>query len=59
MIKFDVKTIRILGRLTDRMDAIRKNPHRYEIEADDLTEIHDACVRLEAVLVRVKTLKAG
>lgn len=57
--KFDTKTIRVLSRITDRMDLIRKNPHRYEIEPDDLTALAAAAQRVEDLLVNVRTLKAG
>jgi len=57
--KLDPKTTRLLGRITDRMDLIRKNPHRYEIDADALTEIAEVAGRLEALLSKIQTIKAG
>jgi hypothetical protein len=55
----DPKTIRLLGRITDRMDLIRKNPHRYEIDPDVLKELADAAGRLEDLLTKIQTIKAG
>lgn len=57
--KLDSTTIRMLGRLTDRMDLIRKNPHRYEIDADVLAQITPVAERLEALLATIKVIKAG
>ncbi len=57
--KFDPQTIRVLGRLTDRMDLIRKNPHRYEVHAAVQAEIELAAQRLEALLAKVTIIKAG
>jgi hypothetical protein len=57
--QFDVKTIRVLGRITDRMDLIRKNPHRYEIDADTLAEVSSAAQKLDELLTKVRTIKAG
>lgn len=57
--KLDSTTIRLLGRLTDRMDLIRKNPHRYEIDAGSLGQIAPVAERLEALLATIKIIKAG
>jgi hypothetical protein len=57
--KFDVSTLRVLSRITDRIDLIRKNPHRYEIDPETLAEIGQAARRVEDLLVKVKTIKAG
>jgi hypothetical protein len=57
--KFDVKTLRTLSRLTDRMDLIRKNPHRYEIDSEALDQLSQAAQRLEELLTEVKIIKAG
>jgi hypothetical protein len=57
--KLDVNTIRLLGRLTDRMNLIRKHPHRYEIDADSMTELGAAARQLESLLDQVKTIKMG
>ena len=57
--KFEPQTIRLLGRLTDRMDAIRKNPHRYEVPPGVADEMEKLAERLEALLARVTTIKAG
>jgi hypothetical protein len=57
--KLDPKTTRLLGRITDRMDLIRKNPHRYEIDADVMTELAEVAGRLEGLLTRIQTIKAG
>jgi hypothetical protein len=53
------KTVRLLSRLTDRMDLIRKNPHRYEIAEADLAELDEAARRVEDILARITTIKAG
>jgi hypothetical protein len=55
----DPKTIRILSRLTDRMDLIRKHPHRYEIAADDLQLLMPVAEQLETLLSSIKIIKAG
>jgi hypothetical protein len=57
--KLDPKTTRLLGRITDRMDLVRKNPHRYEIDPDVQTELVEAASRLEALLTKIQTIKAG
>jgi hypothetical protein len=57
--KFDVKTIRLLGRITDRMDLIRKHPHRYDIAPEDLTELSVAAETVERLLAKVKIITAG
>jgi hypothetical protein len=57
--KFDVPTIRLMSRLTDRMDLIRKYPHRYEIEPQDLADLGTSAQQVEALLAKVKTVKAG
>ena len=57
--KFDPQTIRLLGRLTDRMDLIRKNPHRYQVAPAVQAEIDSAAERLESLLTKVTTIKAG
>ena len=56
---FDPQTIRLLGRLTDRMDQIRKNPHRYQVAPAVEREIGSAAERLEALLTKVTIIKAG
>jgi hypothetical protein len=57
--KFDVNTVRILHRLTDRMNLIRKHPLRYEIDADALEELQTTAVQLEEVLTKIKTVPVG
>ena len=57
--KFHPQIIRLLGRLTDRMDVIRKNPHRYEVPAGVEDEIQQLAERLETLLARVTIIKAG
>jgi len=57
--KFDPQTIRLLGRLTDRMDLIRKNPHRYQVQPAVEVEIDAAAQRLETLLAKVTIIKAG
>jgi hypothetical protein len=57
--KLDVTTIRLLSRLTDRMDLIRKHPHRYEIDPQDLADLAASASKVETLLAKVKTLKAG
>ena len=57
--KFDVTTLRALGRITDRMDLIRKHPHRYEIDAESLAQLAIAARQVEELLAKVKIIKAG
>jgi hypothetical protein len=57
--KFDPQTIRVLGRVTDKLNAIRKNPHRYEVPAGVAQEMEKLAERLEALADRVTTIKAG
>jgi hypothetical protein len=57
--KIDVKTLRVLSRITDRIDLIRKHPHRYEIDAEALDQLGQAAQRVEDLLVKVKIIKAG
>ena len=57
--QFDLKTIRQLGRITDRMNLIRKNPRWYEIDHADLAELGTAASRIEEILARIKTIRAG
>ena len=59
IMKFDPQVIRLLGRLTDRMDSIRKNPHRYEVPPAVAHEIEEYARRLETQLAKVTTVKAG
>ena len=57
--KFDVTTVRLLGRLTDRMNLIRKHPLRYEIDPENMTELSAVAQRLEALLEKIRTIKMG
>jgi hypothetical protein len=57
--KLDVTTLRALGRITDRMDLIRKNPHRYEIDAEALAKLAVAARQIEELLTKVTIIKAG
>ena len=57
--KLDVQTIRAIGRVTDRMDAIRKNPHRYDVTPDVHKEIAAQTKALEELLAKVTVLRAG
>jgi hypothetical protein len=57
--KLDLKTVRVLGRLTDRMNLIRKQPLRYEIDADHFAELQSVAHRLEELLDKIKTIKMG
>ena len=57
--KFDVNTVRLLHRLTDRMNPIRKHPMRYEIDPDALAELQTTAVQLEEVLTKIKTVQVG
>ena len=57
--KLDPLTIRLLGRLTDRMDLIRKHPLRYDITPEDFAELRPAAERLEAMLEKIKVVKVG
>ncbi len=57
--KFDVQTLRALSRITDRIDLIRKHPHRYEVDAEVLTHLGKAAERVEELLAKVRIIKAG
>lgn len=57
--KFDPQVIRLLGRVTDRLDQIRKNPHRYQVQPAVASEIENHAAQLEALLTKVTTIKAG
>jgi hypothetical protein len=57
--KFHPQVVRLLGRLTDRMDVIRKNPHRYEVAPGVEDEIQKLAERLEVLLSKITTIKAG
>ena len=57
--KFDVNTVRLLHRLTDRMNLIRKHPLRYEIDPDALQKLQATAVQLEEVLTKIKTVPVG
>jgi len=57
--KFDVTTLRALSRITDRMDLIRKNPHRYEIDPEVLAKLGVAARQIEELLTKVTIIKAG
>jgi hypothetical protein len=57
--KLDHKTIRVLSRLTDRMDLIRKSPHRYEINEDDMAALLPVAEHLETLLTTIRIIKAG
>jgi hypothetical protein len=54
-----VTTLRALGRITDRMDLIRKNPHRYVIDPEVLAKLAVAARQVEELLTKVRTIKAG
>ena len=57
--KFDNNTIRLMSRVTDRMDLVRKYPHRYDIDAETLEALARSLERLETLLPRITTIKAG
>ena len=57
--KLDPKTTRLISRITDRMDLIRKHPLRYDDDPAVLTELAAAVERLEALLGKIKTVKVG
>ena len=57
--KLDPTTTRLLGRITDRMDLVRKNPHRYEIDAEVLKELAEAARREAECLGAVVQRTAG
>jgi hypothetical protein len=57
--KLDHQTLRSLGRLTDRMNLIRKHPLRYEVEPADLQQIAAAAAELERLLGRIKGVPVG
>ena len=59
LMKFDPQTIRLLGRVTDHMNQIRKNPHRYQVQPAVEAEISAAAHKLESLLNKVTTIKAG
>jgi hypothetical protein len=56
---FDSQTIRVFGRITDRLDLIRKNPHRYQVEPDVQKELGTVAAQLEALLTKITIIKAG
>jgi hypothetical protein len=49
----------VLSRLTDRMDLVRKSPHRYEIDPDDLAALVPVAEQLETLLGAIRVIKAG
>jgi hypothetical protein len=57
--KFDVDTVRLLHRLTDRMNLIRNHPLRYEIDPAALQQLQATAVQLEQVLTKIKTVPVG
>jgi hypothetical protein len=57
--KLDVDTLRRLGRIADRVGLIRRNPHWYEADPKVVDELRQAAERVEELLGRVKTIKAG
>jgi hypothetical protein len=57
--KFDTNTVRLLHRLTDRMNLIRKHPLRYDIDPDALKRLQATAVELEEVLTKIKTVPVG
>ena len=57
--KFDSNTIRLMGRITDRMDLVRKHPHRYEVDAETLDALARTLERLETLLPRITIVTAG
>ena len=57
--KLDVSTLRGLGRIADHIDRIRKHPQWYEADAQVIEDLRRAAGRVEELLARVKTVKAG
>jgi hypothetical protein len=57
--KLDHQTLRLLGRLTDRMNLIRKHPLRYDVEPKDLQLISSVAAELENLLARVRPVPVG
>lgn len=57
--KLDPTMIRLLGRLTDRMDLIRKHPMRYDIAPEDLAELRPVAEQLERLLATISVIKVG
>ena len=57
--KFDVQTIRSIGRVTDLMDSIRMNPHRYDVTPDVHKEIAVNAKALEELLAKVTVITAS
>lgn len=55
----DHKTIRLLSRLTDRMNLIRKHPNRYELAPADHAALMPVAEHLESLLDAIKVIKAG
>lgn len=57
--KLDIRTLRLFNRVTDRMNEIRKNPHRYDIDAEDMDELAALTEKLEQRLLKVKVITAN
>jgi hypothetical protein len=57
--KLDHQTLRVLGRLTDHMNLIRKRPQLYDVEPTDLQLISSVAAELESLLTRVKPVPVG
>ena len=55
----DLKTIRLLSRLTDRMNLIRKHPNHYELAPADHAALMPVAEQLEALLEAIKVIKGG
>ena len=54
--KADNTTIRLLDRVTDRLNAIRKHPRRYEMTVEDHALLRDTAQKLEEILGRVRVV---
>jgi hypothetical protein len=54
--KADNTTIRLLDRVTDRLNAIRKHPRRYEMTDEDHALLRETAQKLEAILARVRVV---
>ena len=55
----DISTVRVLSRITDRLDLIRKHPRRYDVAPDDLAMIRNRAEEFERLLEHIKVIKVG
>lgn len=57
--KLDPLTVRLLYRLTARLDLIRRSPLRYDVDQEDLDALRHRLSELEGVLDRIRIVKVG